>query len=272
MPPYPTIVCKECGYVNESERVYCHGCGSKLDRALLIAQQEQETVSAEKRHRELKKMMTPGGTFFQRGGRMFLRSVGWAVLVAALIDIALPPAGVPAMPKRGELSDYQQLDLTLERMVAGPAAQATALSEADINAYLKGKGRYNKVPSWITGLVPLTRTFVNLNDGVGRLTLQADIAGYPLYIGLAARLKTDKDAGLSAVCEGGNIGRVQIPAMVARYAGVAIPIVMASFKHERELLGQLESIEIAKGQVTLRSRGTAPATPSTPTTPKPAGH
>ena len=29
------LTCGQCGYANEPERVYCHNCGSKLDRSVL---------------------------------------------------------------------------------------------------------------------------------------------------------------------------------------------------------------------------------------------
>ena len=31
-----TLTCKECQHVNEEARIYCHNCGTKLDRSLLV--------------------------------------------------------------------------------------------------------------------------------------------------------------------------------------------------------------------------------------------
>ena len=30
----PKLTCGQCGYENEPERVYCHNCGTKLDRSV----------------------------------------------------------------------------------------------------------------------------------------------------------------------------------------------------------------------------------------------
>jgi len=212
--------------------------------------------------------MTPGGGSFTRGLKTLVKTVAWAAVAAVLIEAARPPEGVPAMPKRGEIVEVPQLDAALEQLAAAPAGQAIALSETQINAYL-GRKTFNKVPAWLTSLVPLRRTFVNLEPNLGRLTLQADLVGYPIYIGLSGRLKIERDAGMKAACEGGYIGRLQIPAFIAQYAGAALPVLMDSVKHEQQLLGQLGAVEIQKGQIKLVSRG--PVSPATSPAPSAAG-
>ena len=270
MPLPSNLVCKECGYVNEAERVYCHGCGVKLDRTVILAEQEKIAVSREEKQRRVKKMMTPGGGSFFKGGKALVEAVVWAALAALAIQIVRPPDGVPPLPKKGEVLNIPQVGTELESLTAAPAGQGFIFREADINAFLLKKP-FRKVPSWFTGVVPLHRSFVNLDAGQARLTLQADLAGYPLYIGITFQPKADPKTGLSATWVGLNLGRLALPAVVAQAASAGVPILMDAVKRESQLLGQLGSAEISKGQVVLRSRGPqAAAVPAAAQ--RPTGH
>jgi len=254
MPPYSNLVCKECGHVNEVERVYCHGCGAKLDRTVILAEQEKLTVSREQRQREVKKMMRPGGSSIYKEVEMLFKTVLWAVLAAVVILMVRPPDNVPPLPKKGEVLNLPQLGEELERLTAAPAGQGGVFREVDINTFLLKKP-FRKVPSWFTNAIPLQRSFVNLDNGQARLTVQADVAGYALYVGITAQPKNDPKTGPTLSWVGLNIGRLALPAIVAEQAAVAVPTVMDSLRRERQLLSQLGSAEITKGQLILRSRG-----------------
>lgn len=270
MPPLSNLVCKECGYVNEAERVYCHGCGAKLDRTVILAEREKLTVSREQRQREVKKLMTPRGSgSLAKSVEMLIKTLALAALAAVVIQIVRPPDNVPPLPKKGELLAMPQIGTDLERLAAAPAGQGFVFTESDINAFLLKKP-FRKVPSWLTDIVPLTRSFVNLEPGQARLTVQADLAGYALYFGITAQAKNDPKTGLSLSWVGLNLGRLALPAVVAQPASVAVPTLMDSVKRERQLLGQLGAAEIAKGQVVLRSRGPQAAPMAIPVSP--AGH
>ena len=199
--------------------------------------------------------MTPGRGNLGKTLRTLLKTVFMAALAGALIDAALPPKGVTQGAKNEEATETPQIGSLLENLIAAPAGKQFALREADVNAYLK-RERFKKLPAWFTDSIPL-RALVNFDEGTGRLTFQASIAGYPLYATLSGSLNPDKDAGLVATCTGGNIGRLQIPAQLAQYAGWAVPALLDSMKRERQLLGQLGAIEISKEQVILRARGSS---------------
>ena len=254
MPPPSTLVCKECGYVNEAERVYCHGCGAKLDRTVILAEQEKLTVSREQKQREVRKMMTPGGNSIGKGLVMLVKTVAWAALAAAVIQIVRPPDNVPPLPKKGEVLNLPQIGTDLERLTAAPAGRGLLFHEADLNAFLLKKP-FRKVPSWFTDVIPLPRSFVNLDNGEARLTLEVDLAGYPIYVGITAQPKDDPKAGLTPQWVGLNLGRLTLPAAVAQAASPAIPTLMDSVKQELQMLSRLGAAEITKGQVVLRSRG-----------------
>lgn len=265
--PLPTVVCKACGHVNEGERVYCHGCGVKLDREILIAKQQQiDTPKAQQRH--LKKMLNPRRGKFSAIVRTFLQMVALGAIAGALIDMARPPESA-LQPKKEDAADAPQIDVILEKLVVAPAGQQKTFREEEVNAYLK-RANFRKLPPWLTSNVPL-RAFVNFDEGTGRFSLVGTVAGYPIYAGIAAYPAIDTKTGLGGTCQGGYIGRLQIPAPVAKYAGLAIPTLLDSFRHEQELLGQLKSVKVEKGQVVLGSGGAAPALPTSTPPARPAG-
>ena len=168
----PTLVCKACDYVNESERVYCHNCGVKLDRELLANQQPTQ-FDAQKRQREIKKMMNPGRGHFAKASKAFLKTVILAAIAGALIDAALPPEGIVQNTKKDEAMELPQIDLLLENLTVAPAGKRVGVREEDINTYIK-RERFKKLPSWFTDSIPLY-AFVQCDEGTGRLVLQADI-------------------------------------------------------------------------------------------------
>ncbi|MDD5349815.1 MAG: hypothetical protein PHQ12_06355 [Chthoniobacteraceae bacterium] len=260
MPPLPNLVCKACGYVNEGERVYCHGCGAKLDRELIISQQ-QPAVSTEQKQREIRKIMAPKNPLLPHFWKNLATAVLLAAVAAALVDAALPPEGVPAVAK--ELSNTPQLDVVLENLANTPDGQLKAVSEADLNAYLR-KERFRKVPTWLTDTLPLRRAFVNLGEGGGRLGVEAALFQYPLYATLSGQVQSTGPGKLTAVCTGGAIGRLRIHPAVACYAGAALPTLLDSLKRERQHLDKLGSVEITQGRVILGAAKAAPPVPPQP--------
>jgi len=262
MTPLPTLVCKECSYVNEGERVYCHNCGAKLDREGLIAQQQKQVISPEKQQREIRKLMRPGENVLATTWRSLWKTVTLAALAAALFSAAMPPESMVPMPNKDELTDTPQLDVALEKLTGAATGQRIAISEAQVNAYLK-RERFKKVPELVNKLIPLQRAFVNFNKDSCRLTVQANIGGYdlPLYVGLTGKLRADPKTGLAATCTGGNIGRLPIPSFIAEQAGPAVPVLLGSFRHEKELLEKIGAVQVEEGQIILGSRGRTPPSP-----------
>ena len=110
-----TIVCKQCNYANEPERVYCHNCGAKLDRSLLPKEPvKNPKESVEKTRRRVKKMTNPARGFFLHWQKLLPQTILLAVSCAGLIQAARPPGGVPKVPSREDLLDTQPLAEQIE--------------------------------------------------------------------------------------------------------------------------------------------------------------
>src|SRR4029453_16650967 len=86
------LTCAQCGYENEPERVYCHNCGTKLDRSVLPrdTQTHQETL-AETRRR-IRKMTHPGT--FGPTAKTFFKTIFWAAILAAILLLIRKPANL----------------------------------------------------------------------------------------------------------------------------------------------------------------------------------
>src|SRR5260221_656575 len=127
-----TITCKECGHSNESQRVYCHNCGVRLDRSALI----------EEARKPKKVVKANNGPKIGRllGGFLWgaFKVVFFAVLAAGLIEAARPPDGVPKDAELGgAIVDAPSLTVDLE----GAAVSPTRLvyTEPALNAYLRDR-------------------------------------------------------------------------------------------------------------------------------------
>lgn len=262
----PSIACKECGHVNEGERLYCHNCGNKLDRSSILSQQQEEGLSPEETRRRLKKMMNPAGTGWSLAGflKTGTKTILSAALAGALIDIALPPENVPPMPDSVDDSPR----IALESLaIASPGRQITLKEEA-INAYLKGNVRVKKGEGMRAQALKFQRAFVNLNEGTLRITSQSALYDYSLYAGVEYRLGV-ANKELTVTPLGGNLGRLHLPAAAARYAGVVFNPLWSCLKSEKELMEKLGGLEIQPGAMILSSPGT-PSAPAADTAAPPA--
>ena len=264
----PTIDCKECGHVNEGERVYCHNCGAKLDRSVLLTtQKEQESI--EQKQRRIKKMMNPDSGLGRNWWKTGLKTVGAAALTAALVDSVLPPENIPPMPKKEELVELLQLDIALENLAVAPAGTQMSFKQDEINTYLKNKVRLKYDGNLLQNFSSYQRSFVTLSRGVCQITMQNAVADYPLYFGLAFQLSIQNvkgEAGTTskavvATPVGANIGRLSFPGIVGEYGGLVFAPLWDTLKREHRLLDQAGAIEVRKGEMIFTARGQAPAVP-----------
>lgn len=262
--PSLTLQCKQCNYVNEPERVYCHNCGTKLDRSVLPKESEVRRESPQKAQRRIKKMTNPGSGSVKREVVTFAKTIIFATLAAGLVQMFREPADAPPTSNT-ELSVL--LSSELMNLVNSPQPRALVLTEGGLNATLK-----NATKAGPGSIVKFDRAYVNLTPGKARIGMQQSIWGLPLHSGIGFRPEY-KDGVLSPVLVSGNIGRLPVHPAVMPYVSYAFPAfrkLRDGMKREYEYLKELRDIRVEKGRVTLVSRGatasaTAPAaTPASP--------
>src|SRR3954464_447940 len=94
-PQAITLTCKDCGYNNEPERVYCHNCGEKLDRSVLPKDEQLRRESPERARKRIMRMTNPGANPIRSAITTTLKTLAWAAFIAAAILSCLPPDNVP---------------------------------------------------------------------------------------------------------------------------------------------------------------------------------
>jgi len=250
--------------------VYCHNCGNKLDRSTLAVQQ-QKVETPEQRRKRVHKLLNPNGWFSPwRFLRQGLKTVACAAVTAILIDAALPPDGVPAMPQTKVVVDAPDLGVVLDNLATARSGQKVLITENELNGYLKNTVRAKRDTSWLASFVEFERVFSNLEPGTLRLTVQNAVYGYSVYSGLTYKVAISNHK-LAPTLAYSNFGRLRVPQELAVYTTVLFNSVKETLKRERDSLEKIAWAEVKKGEVILASPGTAePGTSATASVADPA--
>jgi hypothetical protein len=258
--PTLTLTCKQCRYVNEPERVYCHNCGSKLDRSVLPKEEEVRRESPEKAQRRIKKMTNPGANPVLREGKSFVKTIALAIVAAGLIQMVREPADTP--PEKGELTT-RFVSSELMDLVNFPQPRAIAFSGADLNAALKQMAK----PGKDAVVAKFDRAYVNLYPGQARLSMQQSFWGFPLHAGIGFQPEF-KNGEFKPTIVSGNIGRLPVHPELMSYVSYAFPPfrkLQKGAKRDLEYLQKMQLIRVEKDRIILQSRGATPAAAPTAT-------
>jgi hypothetical protein len=246
----PTLTCKQCNYANEPERVYCHNCGAKLDRSILPKEPAGKSAkeTAEQNRKRVRKLVNPARGFFTNWHRALLNALTAAVSLAALIQMARPPAGVPKVPTKDDLINAPELIQGIEDLQMNPVPQACQLQEGMINLYLANAVKTKGDTS--DDYFKFDRAFVNLGKDVIKITAQESLFGYSIYAGTSYKLSI-AGGKLVATNVGGNLGRIPIHPMIMEYCGFAFDQLWAALQREKSLLDTMQSVSISPGVFTF---------------------
>lgn len=124
------LLCKKCRYDNDPTRIYCHSCGTKLERGSSAA------PTGFTHPTDVLKMKKPRqpvewGRYFGALGKVAIL----ALLVAATVLALLPPHEVPAPVGADEGLASRLTDL-LNDASSSPEARAFGLPADDVNRWL----------------------------------------------------------------------------------------------------------------------------------------
>lgn len=247
------ITCKQCGHVNEGERVYCHNCGTKLERSILAQEPVSQKDTPEAQRRRVKKLIAPSRGFFAGGFKLLLFTVLWAFLAASTCQMVRPPKGVPPMQERSEIGDVPPLTLALEEAQNANLSQRVNVTDEVINKYLRNTIESKPGNDYLR----FDRAFVNTREGAIRITAQQSIFGYPFYAGSEYVLDIS-DGRLAAANVGGNIGRLPIHPALMRHGDMAFKKLWQALDRERRLLDKMHAITLQKGLVSVTTKPPPP--------------
>ena len=239
------LICPECRRENEPERIYCHDCGTRLDRSALGPRKAASTETPQQVHERV------SGMFDHRRGRTralvikFVKLVLAAGLAAVVVLMLLPPPALPPITKSETLPP--QISLDLEGMTQYHRPPQLHYSEGEVNAYLAyvlGK----KKESLDHLLLNFERATVWFHPGVAEATVGRSIFGYAIYTSGAfnAQLQGGK---LSVTATSGAIGRLPIHPALMRYAGILFGDVVRAMERERKLISHAGSMELRDKEI-----------------------
>lgn len=247
------LVCKQCNFENEPERVYCHNCGAKLDRSLLPpeASKREDPVLVQER---VRKIIKPRNATLKVQLKHLVSCVLLSALLAVLVLILKPPASVPQLTPEAVMDAPSIVD-DMDNVLQVPAPQRLSYTEAQLNAYLAQSLKSGKVDK--AGSVPIVsfqRAFAHLEDGGVSLTMVDSLFGLPLYA-TTHRTVSVRNGVLVSRPVDGSLGRLPIPARLLPYfEGVFKPLEKAADR-PLKMLAQMNAVNVRKGAVDLVSPG-----------------
>lgn len=249
--PTTTLLCRQCNFENEPERVYCHNCGAKLDRSLLPAEatRREDPVVVQQR---LRKMTNP-----RRGaGKRVLKNLIAALLVAALLAFVFqagrPPDGVPNLSQDavyGAPMIYDDMDAALET----GGAHRLAYTADQVNAFLQYSVR-GKEQSYLGIPVKFERMFVHFSEGTCRVFIQESLFGYSLFANAAYTVQI-QGGKIVSKNTGGGLGRVALPVYGGKGIGLIFGPVWAVTDRDQKMVARMSSIAFHKDTVEMSTGG-----------------
>ncbi len=239
------LVCPECRRENEPERIYCHDCGTRLDRSALASIAAAEKESPDEVHKRL------SGMFDSRRGRLrpvIMRCVKLllaAVAAAAVVLMLLPPPVLPPVTKSETLPP--QISLDLEGMTQYHRPPQLHYSEADVNAYLAYvlSRKKEMLEHLLLGFERVTAAFHPASCDVA---VARSIFGCTIYTSGIFSVKL-QSGRLNGTPSAGAIGRLPIHPQLMRSASFLFGDLLRALERERKLIARCGSVELRDKEI-----------------------
>lgn len=248
-----TLLCRQCNFENEPERVYCHNCGAKLDRSLLPpeATRREDPVVVQER---VRKMVSPRRGMGLRGFKNFLISVLSAGALAALIAMIQPPGGVPNL-SREAVMDAPTITDDMEAQQLVPGSHRLSYTDDQVNAFLQSsvRGKEDTAGNFV---VKFDRVFTHFNEGQCAITSAYSLFGLSLYATTVQAVKVQNGALVTDTL-GGGFGRLQFSAKAMKALNPLFGPLWKVLDHDRKLLSQMQSLAFHKGSVEMITKPSA---------------
>lgn len=238
------LVCPECHHENDSQRIYCHDCGARLDRTGL-AKVAPTAEDAKETQRRLRTMLHPKGVkmrhLFFKTSKMILG----ALATAAIIQMLLSP-DVPERPKMGEFPP--QVNLDIENAVLNHTTAPLQYTEAQVNAYLGNVAKSKK--ETLNKYLDFERLIVRFDENVCSITAERSLFGFSLFTTTSSKV-TLQNHTITATNNGGAIGRLRVHPLLMKYADFLFADVWTALDRERKSVSKMGGIEFHPQAVVL---------------------
>jgi hypothetical protein len=237
-----TVVCPECRRENEVERIYCHGCGARLDRSAVKVRQEDVKDTQKRVARLFDPQRAKIRALFFKVSKVVLGACAMAVAVL----LALPP-DVPAPSKTEVLAS--QLRFDLEGVVTRHSPPQLQYTDDQVNGFLvyalKSKQAALDLPA-----LDFKRAIVLFHEGSCSVTAERSLFGYSLYTTCVYAL-AGTPGKLGVVHRGAYIGRMPIHPQIAPFMNILFADVSKALDRELKLVSKLGSAELHEKNIVL---------------------
>jgi hypothetical protein len=234
------LICAQCGYENEPERVYCHNCGTKLDRSVLPRDTVTQQETLAETRRRIRRMTNPGnmGAYVKTLFKIWF----WAAIVAIIYLIAMPPANIPT---REQESGARIITGEIEAAIDAHQSVSVQASAADLSQHVRSRVKgLNVVP-----FSKFKRSFVSLDDNKITFGVQEDLFGLQIYSTIEYQPAV-VDGKFVAEKTGLRIGRLGFAPQLTGL-DMLFNKFWAALKSEQRLIDKAKFISITKDRVIL---------------------
>jgi hypothetical protein len=241
------LICPECHHENETERIYCHSCGARLDRSAVAVRNSKEAVN-ETRQR-VRKLFDPQRAKLRALFFKISKVILGAGVVAMVIQMISPP-DVPAPVKTEMVASQMRFDLESAATRHQPAQ--LQYSEEQVNAFLtyalKTKQSLLNKP-----LLNFKRALVGFHEGTCAVTAERSLFGYSLYT-TCSYAPVLAEGKIEASSKGGSIGRLPIHPQATQFMGIIFSDVWSALDPEIRMIKKLGALEFHDKNVVLTAR------------------
>ena len=240
------LICPECQRQNEPERIYCHDCGARLDRSSL-AKVAPKMEAPEQTQKRLKRLLDPTRAKIRHYILMTSKIVLGACLVAVVIEMVLPPQ----VPPRIKGAELLQITMDIENALANHSTNPMQYTESQVNSYMISALRTKQAA--LSKVLKFERAIVQFGEGTCRITAERSLFNFSVFTSTSYNV-VFRNGTLSAVNNGGSIGRLAIHPMLMEYGGILFADLFSALDREKKLVGKMGAIEFHPQQVILLPR------------------
>ena len=236
------VLCPECRRENEPERVYCHGCGARLDRTAVKVRKEDVQDTRKRMKMLFDPQRAKARALFFKISKVLLG----ALAVAAVVQMVLPP-DVPGLPKSDLMASKIRFDL--ENAVAHHQPAQLSYTDEQVNSFLlyalKTKQKLLDHP-----LIDFKRASVVFDETACSIIIERSLFGYSIFTTIKVS-PVVTGGKVATEIKGGRIGRLPLHPGIARFMGVLFADVRSALDSEAKLLAKMRAIEFHDKAVVL---------------------
>ena len=242
-PTATKLICPECRHDNEPERLYCHECGTRLNRSAVHRKKEplQDT------HRRVKRMFDPQRARLRALFLMGVKIIAGAGVAAVLLDLALPPDVPPPIKTAGLVSS---LRLDLESMATKHQPTQKQVTQDEANSFITSALK-SKQGALDKPLLEFKRAVVGFSNQRCTVSVERSLLGYYSIYTTGTYSVEVKGGQLASRIQGGRIGRLPVHPKIAQYMDVFFSDVGSALDRDLKVVSKLGGIEFGDKSVTL---------------------